>query len=111
MHIESDDNDDHQITTAVYALQALGLVTGGLTFLAGIVINYIKLDSVRGTWLESHYNWQIRSFWFGTLWFLLGGALSSILIGIPILVANFAWLLYRIIRGWVNLSERRPMPV
>ena len=58
------------LTQLVYLLQALGFLIG-ITWLVAVVINYVKLDDVRGTWMESHFRWQIRTFWFGLL---LGGA-------------------------------------
>jgi uncharacterized membrane protein len=104
MHIQSDERDDQQLTTAVYVLQALGFVFG-VTFVIAVVINYLFLGRVERTWLEGHFDWQIRTFWFGLLWFLVGGALSPILIGYPILLANALWVLYRVCRGWMRLSQ------
>ena len=59
------------IATVVYALQAAGFFIG-LTWIVAIVLNYIKKEDVAGTWLESHFRWQIRTFWFGLLWGVLG---------------------------------------
>lgn len=96
------------LTTLVYALQALSFVFG-VTLIAAVMINYIKQDAVRETWLESHFRWQIRTFWFSLLWFVIGGLTSFIMIGYVILALNGLWLLYRILRGFICLRENRPM--
>ncbi|MDX8381530.1 MAG: hypothetical protein R8M14_05405 [Ghiorsea sp.] len=96
------------ITTVVYALQALSFFTG-LTFIAAVVINYIKKEDVQGTWLESHFLWQIRTFWYGFLWGIIGLATFFIAIGYFVLIANSIWLVYRIIKGWLRLTEGKSM--
>ncbi len=98
------------LAQVVYALYALSYF-GGLPAIVGIVINYIKLEEVAGTWLESHFRWQIRTFWYGLLWAVIGIATSLILVGFAILFANFVWIIYRIVKGWLNLNDGKPMPV
>ena len=115
-------------THAIYALHAFSLLTGILgaatvvgAFLTGwpsiiaVILNYIKRGDVRGTWLDSHFRWQIRTFWFGFLWislcvlFVLGTLGIGILIAwVPILVVT-VWFVYRVVRGWLALRENRPM--
>ncbi len=117
-------------TKVVYALHAFSLLTGIIgtatvvgAFLTGwpsiiaVVLNYIKRSEARGTWLESHFRWQIRTFWFGLLWICLCGAFIIATLGIgllfmwlPITLVGL-WFVYRIVRGWVTLSDRRPMYV
>lgn len=96
------------LTQVVYVLYALSYFAG-ITAIVGIVINYVKKDDVAGTWLESHFRWQIRTFWFGLLWAVIGAATLVILIGIAILFANFCWIIYRIVKGWLNLNDNKPM--
>ncbi len=96
------------LALAVYVLYALSYFTG-ITAIVGIIINYVKKEDVAGTWLESHFRWQIRTFWFGLLWAVIGGASFVILIGMPILFANFCWIIYRIVKGWLNLNDHKPM--
>ena len=118
------------VTQVTYALHALGLAIGAFgtasvvgTFLFGwpsiiaVIINYVKRPDARGTWLESHFTWQIRTFWFAMLWaavvIIVGTLLAIVLIGIAIwIVGLFAlgiWAIYRIVRGWMRLSNRLPM--
>lgn len=96
------------ITTVVYALQAASFLLG-ITYFVAIIINYVKLDDARGTWLESHFRWQIRTFWFSLLWFVLGGVTFILIIGYFILFACGLWFIYRIIKGWLNLNDGKPM--
>ena len=96
------------LTQVVYVLYALSYFTG-ITAIVGIIINNVKKDDVAGTWLESHFRWQIRTFWFGLLWALIGAATFFVLIGMAILFANFCWIIYRIVKGWLNLNDNKPM--
>lgn len=96
------------LTQLVYVLYALSYFTG-ITAIVGIIINYVKKDEVAGTWLESHFRWQIRTFWFGLLWFNIGAATFIFGIGMVILAANFCWIIYRIVKGWLNLNDNKPM--
>ena len=97
------------LTLVVYVLYALSYFTG-ITAIIGIVINYVKREDVAGTWLASHFIWQIKTFWFGLLWAVIGAATLVIMVGFAILFANFIWIIYRIINGWLNLNEDKPMP-
>lgn len=96
------------LTRMVYILFAVGLFVQ-LTFVAGVIVNYVKIDDVRNTWLESHFRWQIRTFWWGLLWGVIGVVFSVIGIGYFILVVAAIWVLYRIIKGWLRLEEGKPM--
>jgi len=98
------------IATAVYALQAASFFLG-ITYFVAIILDYIKRDDARGTWLESHFRWQIRTFWYSLLWFVLGAITLVVIIGYFILVANGLWLIYRIAKGWLNLNDGKSMPV
>ena len=97
------------ITTVIYILQAVSFIPPFITYVIAIMINYIKRDDVRGTWLESHFRWQIRTFWFSLPWFLLGFLTYLFIIGWIILVVTFLWLIYRILKGWLNLYDGKPM--
>jgi uncharacterized membrane protein len=92
------------LTHIIYALYALSFLTG-LSAIAAIIINYVKRDDVKGTVLESHFNWQIRTFWWGLLWGVIGFITMFIGIGFIILAANAIWIIYRIIKGWLRLND------
>jgi uncharacterized membrane protein len=97
------------VATVVYALQAVGFFIG-ITWIVAIVMNYVKKDEAKGTWLESHFRWQIRTFWFGLLWGVLGANLLLVRVGWFVLVADAIWIIYRIVKGWLNLAESKPIP-
>ena len=119
-------------THIVYGLHALGLAIGAFgaasvlgSFLFGwpsiiaVIINYVKRSDVRGTWLETHFTWQIRTFWLALAWALIVALvsipLSVILIGIGTWIAGMfllgVWAIYRIARGWLRLNSHEAMPV
>ena len=115
------------LTHVIYGLHAFSALTGMLSpamvvtaFLSGwpsiiaVIINYVKRAEVRETWLDSHFSWQIRTFWFALLWLVVGGVAFATVIGIPVAILLWLgtglWVLYRIIRGWMALASRRPMP-
>jgi uncharacterized membrane protein len=97
-----------KMTHIIYALQAGGLLVG-FSLVAAVIVNYIKQDDVQGTWLASHFRWQIRTFWFTLLWAVLGGVTFVFVIGYFILVADGIWLVYRIAKGWIFLNEKKQM--
>ena len=115
-------------TQAIYALHAFSLVTGIIgtatvvgAFLTGwpsiiaVILNYVKRSEVRGTWLESHFTWQIRTFWYGLLWVGLCVLFIIVTFGIGILIAWVPlgivtlWFIYRTVRGWLRLRDGLPM--
>ncbi len=113
---------------ACYALHALAVVIGvigsstvagafvfGVPSLLAVILNYIKRDEVQGTWLESHYRWQIRTFWITLAWLVGYGVLIITIIGIPIawlLIAVLGvWVSYRVIRGWLALANRQALNI
>jgi uncharacterized membrane protein len=101
-------NKTKGITQIVYMLQAIGLFVG-ITLLVGVIINYIKRDETRNTWLETHSTWQIRTFWYYLCFIIIGGVTVIILIGYVILFIGYVWLIYRICKGWIKLAENKPV--
>jgi uncharacterized membrane protein len=116
------------ITHITYGLHALGLAIGafgastvvgafifGWPSIIAVIINYVKRNDARGTWLESHFTWQIRTFWFALAWacavFLLGLVLVVVLVGFAIWAVGLfvlgCWAIYRIASGWLRLNDRR----
>lgn len=98
------------VAIAGYALQALAFFVG-ISAIVAIVLAYVKIDDARGTWLESHLRWQIRTFWFALLGGIIGGVTIIILIGWAILCATAVWVIYRIVKGWLALNDGKPLPV
>jgi uncharacterized membrane protein len=96
------------IAMTVYVLQAL-IWPFVITFVIAVMINYIKQDDVRGTWLESHFRWQIRTFWFSIPWFLLGALTYVFIIGWFIVGVTWLWLIYRVLKGALNLYDGKSM--
>ncbi len=116
-----------RLTHIIYLLHGFSVLMGVLgpaliitTFLTGwpsiiaVIINYAKRNEVRGTYLDSHFGWQIRTFWYTLLWLVIAAMLFITVIGIVLayLVAVCAgiWVVYRIIRGWIALNDGRSMP-
>jgi uncharacterized membrane protein len=115
------------LTHVLYAMHAFSALMGVLgtafivtAFLTGwpsiiaVIINYIKRGDVRGTYLDSHFSWQLRTFWYAVLWLIVCIFIALTIIGIPlawgIAIVVGIWLIYRIIRGWMNLLSGRAMP-
>ena|SRR5688572_4151137 len=116
------------LTHVIYALHGFSAVMGLLSsafivtsFLAGwpsilaVILNLVKRGDVRGTWLESHFDWQLRTFWYALLWVIVAVLLAITLVGIvvaiPLAIVLGLWVLYRIIRGWLALIDHRPVRV
>jgi uncharacterized membrane protein len=117
-------------THAIYALHAFSLLTGILgaatiigAFLTGwpsiiaVILNYVKRSEVRGTWLESHFRWQIRTFWYGLLWvglclmaLVLTLGIGIIVLWLPLVIVTI-WFIYRVARGWNRLANGQSMYV
>ena len=108
MNAPASDDANKTLTTVIYALYASSLLLG-VTMLVAIVMNYVKRDDVAGTWLESHFRWQIRTFWYALLWSALGVLTLVFVVGFAVLFANLVWFIYRIVKGWIRLNEGRPM--
>jgi uncharacterized membrane protein len=120
------------VANVVYALHTVSLVIGafgvatvvgafvfGWPSIIGVIVNYVKRSEARGTWLESHFRWQIRTFWYALLWAVLSALVSlllaPVLVGFltwPLLLfALGVWAIHRIARGWLALRDAEPMPV
>lgn len=116
------------LTHVVYGLHAFSALMGLLTpafivtsflfgwpSIIGVIINLVKRNEVRGTYLESHFSWQLRTFFYALIWIVAIGLLVITIIGIviawPIAIVLGIWVLYRIVRGWLALVDRRPVRV
>lgn len=114
-------------THIIYALHAGSLAIGilgsativgaflfGVPSIIAVVLNYVRRGDVRGTWLDSHFGWQIRTFWYGFAWAVVGLIFAVTFFGLPIAFgiwfALAIWFIYRVARGWLNLRDGREMP-
>jgi uncharacterized membrane protein len=109
----------------LHAFSAFGGLLGATTIIGGflfgwpsiiaVILNYITRSNVRGTWLETHWRWQLRTFWLAAAWAVGALVLAVTIIGIPFALIIWAvlsiWLLYRVLRGWLALLDKRGMPV
>jgi len=121
---------DSLVTTVhvVYGLHALAVLIGatsvativgafvfGIPSIVAVIINYAMQSDARGTFLESHFRWQIRTFWFAALWILIAMMMFISIIGIPfawaLVIGVGLWIIYRIARGWVALANREPLAI
>jgi uncharacterized membrane protein len=109
-------------THVIYGLHALSVLIGittaafivtafvfGVPSIVAVILNYVKRSEARGTLLESHFRWQIRTFWFTLLWCIVGGLMIATfigaIVGVPLLVVVGFWVAYRVIRGWLALKD------
>jgi uncharacterized membrane protein len=116
------------ITHIIYALHAfsvaggvigaasvVGMMVTGWPSIIAVIINYVKRGEAKGTWLESHFRWQIRTFWFAFAWgvasLLLIITVVGMLVGIPMLFMVGIWVIYRVARGWLKLAGHEAMPI
>ena len=99
-----------QLTLFLYVLYGVGLFTG-LPALIAIIVNHLRYQDSFGTPYASHFRWQMRSFWWSLVWAVLGFVTVWIGVGFVILGANWCWLVYRLVRGFLNWNDGRPMPV
>ena len=117
-------------THVIYALHSLSVLIGlttavtvvgsfvcGVPSIVAVIMNYARRSETRGTFLESHFRWQIRTFWFAVLWALVIWAITLplliVLVGFPLFFAGFGalaiWIIYRVVRGWLALRDRKRM--
>ncbi len=130
-NVNSADESLITYTNVIYALHSLsvligvagaatvvGSFVGGLPSIVAVIMNYARRSEARGTFLDSHFSWQIRTFWYALLWFLVVWAVSLTLMPlffvgvVPLVLGTLAlgiWIIYRVVRGWVALRDRRPM--
>ena len=101
---------NRSITQVIYALYALSLVSG-VTGIVAVVFNYVKRDDMVGTLYESHFTWQIRTFWYSLLWGALGWLTVWIVVGFLVWAVAGIWFIYRIAKGWLRLTEGKAMYV
>ncbi|QOW52323.1 MULTISPECIES: hypothetical protein [Acinetobacter] len=97
-----------QYNLITYILYIVGFFVG-VTLIIAIIMNYLKRAEMRGTWLESHVNWQIKTFWVTLIAYLVGAVLTTILIGFIVLLLAFIWHIYRLVKGLMALNNNQPV--
>ena len=110
-------DDDKRLAHVLYILHALAPFTAWLLAVVAIVLGMAKRDDVRGTFLDSHFSWLSRTFWWGLLWIVVCAAITGLMfltiILIPVIwlpyMLLFIWYLYRVIKGWLRLNDGRPV--
>ncbi|MGE6796325.1 MULTISPECIES: DUF4870 family protein [Psychrobacter] len=131
------DSKRRSLTTynhITYLLYVISYFTAGLLWVVPIIMNYAKRHDADGSWLATHFDWQIKTFWYSIVWFIIGiliitfalggfgvsmfadssniaiGSFLLVSIGFIIMGLTFIWHLYRIVRGWIALTDGRPVP-
>jgi len=131
---EADANALISYNHLTYFLYVVSYFTAGLLWIVPIVMNYLKRGEAQGTWLATHFDWQIKTFWYSIVFFLIGsaivifslgglgvsiftesghvaaGSFGLLALGFGILGITVLWHLYRIVRGWIALVDKRPVP-
>ena len=124
-----DTNNSKSLTFVLYILYMLAIFSAGILAVIALIINYVKLDSVRGTIYESHFKWQIRTFWWYLIWNILafvpffflfmtlnnpdtfaGVALAATTFCVAVIFISWIWIVYRAVRGLIVLNEDKPVP-
>jgi uncharacterized membrane protein len=109
---------DTRVAHFLYLMHGLAPFTFWTLAIVAVIIGIVTRDSVRGTYIESHYSWLARTFWWGLVWIVIAGVITFILavsiLGLVIVwlpyTILFFWYLYRVIRGWLRLNDGAPAP-
>ncbi len=97
------------LTAMIYLCQVLAFAFAGIPILVGVALNYINRQKVQGTWLESHFNWQIKTVWVTLFLLAIAGVTFYTPIGMFVLLPAIIWLIYRIVLGWNALNSNKPI--
>ncbi|ULQ47190.1 hypothetical protein JN531_002645 [Flagellatimonas centrodinii] len=109
--VDAGTEPERNTLLVAYILHALGAFTGGVTAIAGVIVNHIKVNETDSIFIRSHHRWLLRTFWFGVLWMIIATVLAFIGIGFLIYLAVGIWYIYRIVRGFISYSERKALPM
>ena len=129
MNYSVDQDSNRTLTLVLYVLYIIAIFSAGLLAVIALVINYIKRDDVRGSIFESHFTWQIRSFWWYLFWNIIAfvpfiflfftgenvNAFAGVAIGattfcLVVVGVSWIWIVYRAVRGLIVLNEDKPVP-
>ena len=107
-HKHKDHSSDYEgLANLIYLMQALAFLLGGIPFIIAVVLGYLNRHHFKGTWLESHYIWQINTFWVALALVIIGTLTLPYLIGFVVLIAATIWTIYRIVYGWFTLNRSK----
>ena len=128
MEYSVDKDSNRTLTIALYVLYIVAIFSAGILALVALVINYIKRDSVQGSIFESHFTWQIRTFWWYLIWNIIafipffflfftgnnpdlfaGTALGATAFCLIVVAVSWVWIVYRAIRGIIAVNDNKPM--
>lgn len=128
MNLSVDQSTNKSLTFILYALYIIAIASAGILAVIALIINYVKMDSVRGTIFESHFKWQIRTFWWYLIWNIIafvpffflfftgenidlftGVALGASIFCMAVIFLSWVWIVYRAIRGIITLNDNQPM--
>ena len=101
------------IAMVVYILQLISIFTAGLFSLIPLIITYIFRHQARASWLDSHFRWQIQTFWFSTLFYILAWIFSFVpfigwIISVPSFLLATGIIIVRSVKGWKKLTIQKP---
>jgi len=107
-HKHKDHFSDYEgLAGYIYVLQALAFFLGGVTFIIAVILNYLNMQRVKGTWLESHFKWQVETFWVALALVLIGSATLPFFIGFVVIFAAVIWVIHRIVYGLIKLNKSK----
>ena len=128
MSYNVDQDPNRTLTLILYILYILAIITGGLLAVIALIINYVKRSDVRGSIFESHFTWQINTFWWYLIWNVIafvpflflfftgenpnafaGVALGASIFCIGVIAISWLWIVYRAIKGIIRLNDNLPM--
>jgi len=106
---QSGNREAAKMATVIYGVYAINLAVPGPFALIGVILAYLNRDAAGGTWLQTHYQWTIRTFWISIAWFFIGLVTIPVIVGIVILALLWVWWAVRIAIGWSALSKEQPI--
>lgn len=128
MNYSIDKDPNRSLTIVLYVLYIIAIFSAGILALVALVINYVKRDTVRGSIFESHFTWQIRTFWWYLIWNIIafipflflfftsdnpnafaGVALGSTTFCLVVIGLSWVWIVYRAIKGLIKVNDNQPM--
>lgn len=128
MNYSIDKDPNRTLTLMLYVLYIIAIFTGGLLAIIALIINYVKMSSVRGSIFESHFKWQIRTFWWYLMWNIIafvpflflfitgenqnlfaGVAFGAFSFCIAVIFLSWIWVVYRAIKGIIRLNDNLPI--